>query len=112
MTFVVFIGSLITTFFGGSVGKEGSAVAMGGAWGDYIARTLKLPDDKQRTLVICGIGSAFGVRWVKPYSYFKVSGIIDHYQTKWSERIPENIQIKVSGEIYVHWYDYMTDYIY
>lgn len=35
MIFVVFIGSLLTTFCGGSAGKEGSAIAMGGTLGDF-----------------------------------------------------------------------------
>lgn len=68
MAFVVFIGSLLTTFCGGSAGKEGSAVAMGGTLGDFIARKFKLSDDEQRTLVICGVGSAFGVIYDVPFS--------------------------------------------
>lgn len=68
MTFVVFIGSLLTTFFGGSAGKEGSAVAMGGTLGDFIARKFNLTDDEQRTLVICGVGSAFGVIYDVPFA--------------------------------------------
>lgn len=35
----------------------------------------------------------------------------DHYQKLWSEKFPENEQISVNGEIYVHWYDCITDYI-
>lgn len=68
MTFVVFIGSLLTTICGGSAGKEGSAVAMGGTLGDFIARKFKLSDDEQRTLVICGVGSAFGVIYDVPFA--------------------------------------------
>ncbi|MDD4772509.1 MAG: sigma-70 family RNA polymerase sigma factor [Eubacteriales bacterium] len=30
---------------------------------------------------------------------------------KWSEILPDNEHIAVSGEIYVHWYDCITDYI-
>ena len=29
----------------------------------------------------------------------------------WSEMFPENEQVTVNGEIYVHWYDCITDYI-
>ena len=29
----------------------------------------------------------------------------------WSERFPKNEQITVNGEIYVHWYDCISDYI-
>ncbi|WP_365844600.1 chloride channel protein [Clostridium sp.] len=41
--------------------KKGSVVAIGGTLGDFIARKFNLTDDEQRTLVICGVGSAFGV---------------------------------------------------
>lgn len=68
MIFVVFIGSLLTTFFGGSAGKEGAGVAMGGTFGDFLARKLKLGDGEQRTLVISGVGSAFGVLYDIPFS--------------------------------------------
>ena len=30
----------------------------------------------------------------------------------WSEMFPENEQITINGEIYVHWYDCITDYIF
>ncbi|MDO5518340.1 MAG: chloride channel protein [Clostridium sp.] len=68
MIFVVFIGSLLTTLFGGSAGKEGSGVAMGGTFADYISRKLKLEKGEQRTLVISGVGSAFGVIYDVPFA--------------------------------------------
>lgn len=36
---------------------------------------------------------------------------IDHYGKKWSELLPENERLTVNDEIYVHWYDCITDYI-
>lgn len=36
---------------------------------------------------------------------------IDRYRKKWSEQLPENEQLIVDGETYVHWYDCITDYI-
>ena len=68
MSIVVFIGSFLTTLCGGSAGKEGSAVAMGGTVGDVMARIFNLSDDEQRTLVICGVGSAFGVIYDVPFA--------------------------------------------
>ena len=68
MTFVVFLGSLATTFFGGSAGKEGFAVAMGGTLGDFLARKFNLSNEDQRTLVLCGVGSAFGVIYDVPFA--------------------------------------------
>ncbi len=36
---------------------------------------------------------------------------IEHYGKPWSELLPENEQMTVNGETYVHWYDCITDYI-
>lgn len=36
---------------------------------------------------------------------------IERYKKKWSEMLPENEQLIVNGETYVHWYDCITDYI-
>lgn len=36
---------------------------------------------------------------------------INHYKKKWSELLPDNDQLIVNGEIYVHWYDCITDYV-
>lgn len=37
---------------------------------------------------------------------------VERYQKKWSELLPENEQVIVNGDTYVHWYDCITDYIY
>lgn len=36
---------------------------------------------------------------------------IKRYQRRWSEQLHNNEQITINGEIYVHWYDCITDYI-
>ena len=33
------------------------------------------------------------------------------YKQPWSEKLPNNEQLTVNGELYVHWYDCITDYI-
>lgn len=35
----------------------------------------------------------------------------DRYKKNWTEILPDNERIIVNGEIYVHWYDCITDYI-
>ncbi len=35
----------------------------------------------------------------------------DRYKKNWTEILPENERITVNGEVYVHWYDCITDYI-
>lgn len=65
---VSFAGALITTFFGGSAGKEGTGIAIGGTLGDFISRKLSLGDGEQKTLVIAGVGSAYGVLYDAPFA--------------------------------------------
>ena len=36
---------------------------------------------------------------------------IKRYKKKWSEQLPNNEQLFINGETYVHWYDCITDYI-
>lgn len=36
---------------------------------------------------------------------------MNHYKKKWSELLPENEQLIINGETFVHWYDCITDYI-
>ncbi len=35
----------------------------------------------------------------------------DHFGGLWSERLPDNERITVNGEVYVHWYDCISAYI-
>jgi RNA polymerase sigma factor (sigma-70 family) len=37
---------------------------------------------------------------------------IKRYKMKWSEQLPNNEQLIINGETYVHWYDCITDYIF
>lgn len=37
---------------------------------------------------------------------------LDKFKKRWSEQLPENEKLIVNGEIYVHWYDCITDYIF
>ena len=35
----------------------------------------------------------------------------EHYGKTWTEMLPENQQLNVNGETYVHWYDCISTYI-
>lgn len=36
----------------------------------------------------------------------------EQYKQKWSDKLPNNERITVNGQLYVHWYDCITDYIF
>lgn len=37
---------------------------------------------------------------------------VERYGKRWTESLPDNERITVNGEVYVHWYDCITDFIY
>ncbi|ADL50094.1 voltage-gated chloride channel family protein [Clostridium cellulovorans] len=57
---LVFIGTIITHLFGGSAGREGTAVQIGGSIAEYIGKILKLDKTDRRIILMCGISSGFG----------------------------------------------------
>lgn len=56
--FVLF-GTIATHLFGGSAGREGTAVQMGGAIADQCTKIFKLEDIDRKTLIILGISAGF-----------------------------------------------------
>ncbi len=56
---LVLFGTLITHLFGGSAGREGTAVQMGGAIADQFTRIFKLDTADRKTLIILGISAGF-----------------------------------------------------
>lgn len=57
---LVFIGTIVTHLFGGSAGREGTAVQMGGSIAEYIGKIFKLDRIDNRIILMCGISSGFG----------------------------------------------------
>ena len=56
---LVLIGTLITHLFGGSAGREGTAVQMSGAIADQFKKLFNLDDSDRKTLIILGISAGF-----------------------------------------------------
>jgi H+/Cl- antiporter ClcA len=56
---LVLIGTIITHLFGGSAGREGTAVQMGGAIADQFTGLFKLDNSDRKTLIILGISAGF-----------------------------------------------------
>jgi H+/Cl- antiporter ClcA len=55
----VLLGTIITHLFGGSAGREGTAVQMGGAIADQFTRIFHLDAADRKTLIILGISAGF-----------------------------------------------------
>jgi H+/Cl- antiporter ClcA len=57
---MVLVGTVLTHLFGGSAGREGTAVQMGGSLADAIAHRLRVSQDTRRELLAAGIAGGFG----------------------------------------------------
>ncbi len=63
---LIFFSTIITHVFGGSAGREGAALQLGGSIGNQIGRTLKLNDADKRVVVLCGMSAAFSALFGTP----------------------------------------------
>ncbi|NUN05963.1 MAG: voltage-gated chloride channel family protein [Bdellovibrio sp.] len=59
MTPLVLLGTLITHLFGGSAGREGTAVQMGGSLADQLTLLFRLSPEKRKILLMAGISAGF-----------------------------------------------------
>jgi H+/Cl- antiporter ClcA len=57
---LVFIGTVVTHLFGGSAGREGTAVQMGGSLAAWLGRRLRMDGYHMRLLLMAGISGGFG----------------------------------------------------
>ena len=63
---LVAIGTIITHLFGGSAGREGTGVQMGGAIADQFSKIFKLCNEQRKILIICGIAAGFSAVFGTP----------------------------------------------
>lgn len=57
---MVLLGTVLTHLFGGSAGREGTAVQMGGSLADAIAHRFRVDATTRRELLAAGIAGGFG----------------------------------------------------
>lgn len=56
---LIFLSTIITHFCGGSAGREGAALQLGGSLGGSLGRLLKLAQRDKEVLILCGMSAAF-----------------------------------------------------
>lgn len=56
---LIFAGTIITHLFGGSAGREGTAVQIGGAFADQLTHLFRLKPVDRKIILICGISAGF-----------------------------------------------------
>ena len=81
---LIFVSTFITQLCGGSAGREGAALQLGGSIAKRLGRLYRLNGDSQRTIVMCGMSAGFSALFGTPlaaavFSMEVVSVGIMHY---------------------------------
>lgn len=81
---LIFVSTTITQLCGGSAGREGAALQLGGSIAKRLGRLYGLNEDSQRTIVMCGMSAGFSALFGTPlaaaiFSLEVVSVGIMHY---------------------------------
>lgn len=64
----ILAGTVITHLFGGSAGREGTAIQMGGAIADQFTKLFKISKENRRIILICGMSAGFGSVFGTPFA--------------------------------------------
>ena len=81
---LIFFSTLITHLFGGSAGREGAALQLGGSIGNGLGRLFHFDEKDKHIMIMCGMSAAFSALFGTPmaaaiFSMEVVSVGIMHY---------------------------------
>lgn len=63
---VIFVSTVITHLLGGSAGREGAALQLGGSIGSQLGKLLKLDENDMQVAIMCGMSSVFAALFGTP----------------------------------------------
>ncbi len=66
MTPLIFISTVITQIFGGSAGREGAALQIGGSVGNFMGKILRLSTNDKKIFIMSGMSAAFSALFGTP----------------------------------------------
>lgn len=67
---LVYVGTILTQLFGGSAGREGTALQMSGSLTDWASRLLRLNATNRRIMLIAALSGGFGAVFGVPIAGF------------------------------------------
>ena len=63
---LIFVSTVITHLFGGSAGREGAALQLGGSIGNGLGALFHFNDNDKRIMIMCGMSAAFAALFGTP----------------------------------------------
>ena len=64
---IIFISTVITHLFGGSAGKEGAALQIGGAISEAVSKITRADNYKRTVYTVCGMAALFSAAFGTPF---------------------------------------------
>ena len=68
---LIFIATLLTHLFGGSAGREGAALQLGGSIGNSLGKLFHFDEKDQHIMIMCGMSAAFSALFGTPLAAAK-----------------------------------------
>ena len=65
-SFVIFFSTVLTHLTGGSAGREGAALQLGGSMSNFIGRLVRLNEKDDRIITMCGMAAGFSALFGTP----------------------------------------------
>lgn len=89
MTPLVLFGTILTHLFGGSAGREGTAVQMGGSLADQLTKYFRLHPEDRRIILIAGVAGGFASVFGTPLAgaIFALEWM-QHRKFRWKSMFP------------------------
>jgi H+/Cl- antiporter ClcA len=97
---LVFIGTILTHLFGGSAGREGTAVQMGGAIADQFGKLFKQAHLNRKMLLRMGVAAGFSGVFGTP-----VAGVLFAFE------LDRKIKLDVQGFVPILFVSFFSDFI-
>lgn len=63
---LIFVSTILTHFAGGSAGREGAAIQLGGSIGNQLGSWFHLDEEDRHVMVMCGMSAAFSAVFGTP----------------------------------------------
>ena len=104
---LIFISTVLTHLTGGSAGREGAAIQLGGSIANQLGRWFKMDEEDTHVIVMCGMSAAFAALFGTPmaaaiFSLEVISVGVMYYTALMPCLIASLIAAGVAGELGIH----------
>lgn len=63
---LIFCSTILTHLFGGSAGREGAALQLGGSIGNWFGKLFRMKNEDEREVIMCGMSACFAALFGTP----------------------------------------------